>query len=574
MPSTPTASLRIELQAALENDTTWGAKANAALQQLEDAITGYVSVTQGDVANYTLSALNYTTDEARNMYVRVTGAITAQRNVVCPTAEKLYFVENATTGGFDIVFKTTAGTGINIPAGKKRIVMCDGTNVIDALNDLATASTIAGVEIVTLSASQTLTNKSVIIKDVNFSIIDDADVTKIAKFEASAISTATTRTFTLPNASDTLVVANGTQTLTNKTLDNTNTITLKDTLFTIQDDVDVTKQVKFQLSGLTTATTYTWAFPNSAGDTVVGAAATQTLTNKTLGLTNTFNINDALLTFSDNLDGTKQVAFQLSGITTATLRTWSFPDVSDTFVGLTATQTLTNKTLSGVTLTSLDANTTIQDNVDPTKQLQFQLSGITTATTRTLTVPDVNDTILTLTGVGSGLSGIRKQGKETIWVTAAAMVAPVTNGATVGSTEGTNFSYRTLDFSSANTKLAYFNVAMPKSWNLGTVTFIPYWTASAGTAAQTCTWSVNAVALSDDDVFDSAVGTAQTSADALIVTGDMHIGPESSAITIAGTISAGDIVVFKIGRTAGTLTGDAKLIGIKILYTTNAADDT
>lgn len=54
-------------------------------------------------------------------------------------------------------------------------------------------------------------------------------------------------------------------TLQNKTLNNTNTIVVKDTLFTIQDDADPTKQVQFQTSGITTATTRTLTIPNVSG---------------------------------------------------------------------------------------------------------------------------------------------------------------------------------------------------------------------------------------------------------------------------------------------------------------------
>lgn len=72
-----------------------------------------------------------------------------------------------------------------------------------------------------------------------------------------------------------------TQSVQNKTLDNTNTISVKDTLFTLQDDGDVTKQAKFQLSSITTGTTRTFTLPDATG-TITTIAATQTLTNKTL----------------------------------------------------------------------------------------------------------------------------------------------------------------------------------------------------------------------------------------------------------------------------------------------------
>lgn len=54
---------------------------------------------------------------------------------------------------------------------------------------------------------------------------------------------------------------------------------------------------------------------------------------------------------------------------------------------------ITGGSVSGVTITSLDANTTFQDNADPTKQMQFQLSGITGGQTSVLTVPDADGTL-------------------------------------------------------------------------------------------------------------------------------------------------------------------------------------
>lgn len=54
-----------------------------------------------------------------------------------------------------------------------------------------------------------------------------------------------------------------TQTVSNKTLNNTNTITVKDNAFTLQDETVTTKQAQFQLSGISTATTRTVTLPDA-----------------------------------------------------------------------------------------------------------------------------------------------------------------------------------------------------------------------------------------------------------------------------------------------------------------------
>ncbi len=60
------------------------------------------------------------------------------------------------------------------------------------------------------------------VSDVVFSLVNDADPTKRALFSLSGITTATTRTFTLPNTSSELAILAGTQTFTgNKTFSGT-----------------------------------------------------------------------------------------------------------------------------------------------------------------------------------------------------------------------------------------------------------------------------------------------------------------------------------------------------------------
>jgi hypothetical protein len=89
--------------------------------------------------------------------------LTVTRNLIVPTIEKQYLVENNTTGGQSIVVKTTAGTGITIPNGKKAHVYADGTNVVQASDFFPTidvnGGTIDGAVIGGVSAAAaTVTN--------------------------------------------------------------------------------------------------------------------------------------------------------------------------------------------------------------------------------------------------------------------------------------------------------------------------------------------------------------------------------------------------------------------------------
>lgn len=132
MPSSYTPSLRLVLPVTGELQGTWGDTVNDGLTSLVDAsVAGTASIAMTD-ANYTLSTANGATDEARRMFVSLTGSLTAQRDVICPAASKLYFVHNGTNQA--IVFKTSAGTGVTVPVNARATLFCDGTNVVTAVN--------------------------------------------------------------------------------------------------------------------------------------------------------------------------------------------------------------------------------------------------------------------------------------------------------------------------------------------------------------------------------------------------------------------------------------------------------
>lgn len=85
-------------------------------------------------------------------------------------------------------------------------------------------------------------------------------------------SPAGTAVITIPAATDTMVLLAASQSLTNKTLDNTNTVTLLDTLFTLQDNGDPTKQAKVQISGVTAGQTRTLVWPDANGTFAISAS--------------------------------------------------------------------------------------------------------------------------------------------------------------------------------------------------------------------------------------------------------------------------------------------------------------
>lgn len=169
------------------------------------------------------------------------------------------------------------------------------------------------------------------------------------------------------------------------------------------------------------------------------------------------------------------------------------------------------------------------------------------------------------------------QGKHTIFLQAGSFVARQTNGAALGIVElATNdIMLPTYDFDQTTEEGIGAWVDMPKSWDGGTVTFRPVWTTAGGTGG--VVWSLAGRAYADDDAIDQALGTAQTSTDTRLANNDMHIGPESSAITIGGSPASDRPVYFEVRRVVGngsdTLTADAKLIGIKIGYTVAATTD-
>ena len=155
MATTYYTSLKLALIGDGDQSGIWGQTTNTNLGTLlEQAITGVQTITMFD-ANYTLSNLNGTTDEARNAVLVVTGTNNAVRDLIPSVVEKLYTIVNNTTGGFAIRVIGATGTGVNIPNGSTRTVYCDGTNFILAnYNTVVAAGT--GINVATVNDTTTV----------------------------------------------------------------------------------------------------------------------------------------------------------------------------------------------------------------------------------------------------------------------------------------------------------------------------------------------------------------------------------------------------------------------------------
>jgi len=155
--STYSTNLALTLIGTGEEAGTWGTTTNTNLGTLlEQAISGYVTQAVTDGAATVLTIPNGSSGVARNMYIELTGALTAARTVEVPANKKLYYVYNNTTGGYAVTFKVTGQTGISIPNGKKYSLVSNGSDIVAAINEI-----VGGVTNATNAANLVTTNFTV-----------------------------------------------------------------------------------------------------------------------------------------------------------------------------------------------------------------------------------------------------------------------------------------------------------------------------------------------------------------------------------------------------------------------------
>lgn len=135
--STYSTNLALTLIGTGEEAGTWGSTTNTNLGTLlEQAISGYVTQTVTDSTSPTVLTIpNGASGVARNMYIELTGTLTAARTVEVPANKKLYYFYNNTVGGYSVTVKVNGQTGVVVPNGMKYEMVCNGIDVYPAANN-------------------------------------------------------------------------------------------------------------------------------------------------------------------------------------------------------------------------------------------------------------------------------------------------------------------------------------------------------------------------------------------------------------------------------------------------------
>jgi hypothetical protein len=292
--------------------------------------------------------------------------------------------------------------------------------------------------------------------------------------------------------------------------------------------------------------------------------------------------------------------FQLANLTetqTFTNKTLTSPTLTTPALGTPASGTLTNCTglpMGGLSTSGTASSSTYLrgdgawSTVDSSPLTTEGDIYIYTSSANARLPRGLADQVLTVNAGGTAIEWADTSGgfgTQQFWVDAGALIpTPSSTAGTATSTTQTRVLSNGVAVSSivfpehaSVDSRATFNWTPPKNWNNGTIKIKPYWTLQDGTTTSSgnLVLGFDAVAISNDDTLNATFGTAITSTDAVILENDLHVAPQTAAITVGGSPADADLVQIRVFRdaSADTITAgfSVELIGFVLEYTQDAS---
>jgi hypothetical protein len=187
MASTYTG-LGVQLMATGEKAGTWGTLTNTNWNIIEQISGGYVE--QAITSTPTTLAVSDGSTGATlaHRVIKFTGSIGENTVVTIPLdVQTFYIITNGSSGGYTVQFKYVSGSGSSVTWGTTD----KGTKIIYAAGDDATNPNIVdvGMGTVTLTGTQTLTNKTLTSPKINEDVVCSSTATELNLLDGCTATT-------------------------------------------------------------------------------------------------------------------------------------------------------------------------------------------------------------------------------------------------------------------------------------------------------------------------------------------------------------------------------------------------
>jgi len=151
MASTYSSNIRLTKQGDGDNPNTWGEILNGVLSLVDQAITGYTTISVGSAASVVLTNNDGSPDEARSATMEFKGSVGGTHTsifVLIPATPKTYAIRNVvsanTTASDAIMLRVGGNTGVTVVAGN-HFYITNGTSVYAVGNQGTAGSRDVGV---------------------------------------------------------------------------------------------------------------------------------------------------------------------------------------------------------------------------------------------------------------------------------------------------------------------------------------------------------------------------------------------------------------------------------------------